>query len=189
MVNMLKVMAAAIILLTILGIGMLGKKLARILIFRTAKTQNNESLWLEIITGILVVGIALANYTRNEPEATITMGIGALIFFLGGLLQLTARKQLHEDKTFEERLSAGFSAAQTGLYAKIRYPGKSALLLLMLGLCLALGSWWALGLLMILFFPSLLFRISQEERALLDKFGDRWLDYRQETKKLIPGIF
>ncbi len=189
MVNMLKVLAAVIILLVIVGLAMLGKKLTRAIIFRTAKTPSNESLWMEIITGTIIVVLAIANYIRQDPEATITMWLGVLAFFLGGLLQLIARKQLYDDKTFEERLSSEFSAAQTGLYAKIRYPSKSALLLILIGLCLMLGSWWALGLLIVLFFPSTLYRISQEDRALLDKFGERWMNYEAETKRLIPGIF
>ncbi len=189
MVNMLKVLGAVIVLLIIIGIAMLGKKVLRALIFKTAKTPSNESLWIEYIAGILVIGIAVANYLRQDPEATWIMGIGVLIFFLGGLFQLIARRQLHDDKTFEARLSSGFEAAQTGLYSKIRHPSKSALLLIMIGFCVSLGSWWALGLLVVLFFPSMLYRISQEDRALLDKFGDRWMAYKSDTKKLIPEIF
>jgi len=189
MVNMLKILVAAIVLLAIIGIGMLGKKLLRALIFKSAKTPSNESKVLEIVTGLLVIIVSIANYVNKEPEATTTMWIGVLIFFLGGLLQITARKYLYEDKTFEERLSSGFEAAQTGPYSKIRHPSKSALLLIFIGLCLALGSWWGLGLLVVLFLPSVLYRISQEERALLDKFGERWMEYQSDSKRIIPGIF
>ncbi len=189
MVNMLKVLGAVIVLLLIIGIGMLGKKLFRALIFKTAKTPSNESTVLEFVTGLLVIGIAIANYARKEPDANIIMWVGTLILFLGGILQLVARRQLYEDKTFEERLSSGFEAAQTGLYAKIRHPSKTALLVILIGLCLSLGSWWGLGLLAVLFFPSMLYRISQEERALLDQFGERWIEYQSDSKRIIPGIF
>jgi protein-S-isoprenylcysteine O-methyltransferase Ste14 len=189
MVNMLKILAAATILLIIIGFGMLGKRLLRALIFKTAKTPSNESTILQIATGLLVVGIAIANYARKEPDANIIMWVGVLVFFLGGILQLAARKQLHDDKTFEERLVSGFAAAQTGLYSKIRHPSKTALLIILAGLSLALNSWWGLGLLIALFLPSMLYRISQEERALLDKFGERWMDYKSDSKRIIPGIF
>lgn len=185
---MLKVLVAVIVLLIIIGIAMLGKKIVRSLIFRSAKTKNSESIWLEVVTGLVTVVVAFAYYWRNEPDATIVMWLGVLVFFLGGLLQLICRKQLNDDRTFEDRLSSGFEAAQTGLYTKIRYPSKSSLLLLLIGLCLTLGSWWGLGIILILFFPSVLYRISQEERALLDRFGDRWLAYKSDTKKLIPEI-
>ncbi len=189
MVNMLKILAAAVILLATISFGMLGRRLFRMFIFKTAKTPSNESVVLEIATGLLVAGIAIANYARKEPEVTTAMWIGVLVFFLGGVLQLFARKHLHDDKTFEDRLSSGFAAAQTGMYSKLRHPSKTALLLILIGLCLALGSWWGLGLLAVLFLPSLMYRISQEERALLDKFGERWIDYQSDSKRIIPGIF
>ena len=186
MVNMLKILVAVTALQTIIGIALLGKNLTRAYLFNSARVKNTEGLWLEAITASLVVIIAIAHYLRNKPEATIAMLIGTFIFFAGGLLQLIARKQLYEDKTFEERLSSGFEAAQTGLYAHIRYPSKSAMLLLLTGLCVTLGSWWSLGLLYLLFFPSALYRISQEEQTLLDKFGNRWLSYKEDTKRIIP---
>jgi len=188
MVNTLKVLAAVVALLIIIGLGMLGKKVVRVLIFKTAKTHSNESIVLEFITGAVTAGIAIAYYTSKQPIADAFMWTGIIVFFLGGILQLIARKQLYEEKTFEERLSASFAAAQTGLYSKIRHPNKSALLLMMLGFCLAMGSIWGLALTIILFLPSVLYRISQEERTLLDKFGDRWMSYKDDTKRLIPGI-
>jgi len=188
MVNMLKVLIAVIILLVIIGIALLGKRLLRALIFKTAKTPHNESLWLQLITGLIVIALALAFYGQKKPDATIVMWIGILIFFLGGLLQLIIRKKMHDDKTYEDRLSSGFEAAQTGIYGKLRFPSKSALLLLVFGWCLALGSMWGITLFIVLFFPSILYRISQEEKALLDKFGERWIAYQGDTKKIIPGI-
>ena len=186
---MLKVLVAVIVLLIIIGIAMLGKKIVRSLIFRSAKTKNSESIWLEVVTGLVTVVVAFAYYWRNEPDATIVMWLGVLVFFLGGLLQLICRKQLNDDRTFEDRLSSGFEAAQTGIYAKLRYPSKTALLLIILGFSLAMGSWWAVTLLLILFWPSTIYRISQEEQALLDKFGERWLAYKAESKKIMPEIF
>jgi len=188
MVNMLKVLTAVVILLAIIGLAMLGKKLLRALIFRTAKTHNNESKFIEIVLGLLVIIIALTNYIRQTPEGDWVMAIGALLFFVGGIIQLLARKQLYDDKTQEDRLGTEFAAGQTGLYSKIRHPSKLALLLILIGFCLALKSYWALGILFVLFFPSMLYRISQEEKALLDKFGNRWQAYKSDSKKLIPGI-
>ena len=59
---------------------------------------------------------------------------------------------------------------------------------MLLGICLSMGSYWSLGLLFVLFLPSVLYRISQEEELLLDEFNDRWLAYKEDTKKLIPYI-
>lgn len=189
MVNMLKVLVAVILLLAIISFGVLGKRLWRMLTFNTARTHSSESAWVEIATGIITAAIAILPYTNKKPEATIAMWAGVIVFFIGGIVQLTARKQLQENKTFQERLSEGFDAAQTGIYTKIRHPGKSALLLLMLGISLSLGSGWGIVLTIALFLPSVLYRISQEEKMLLDEFGERWLTYKQDTKRIMPKVF
>jgi protein-S-isoprenylcysteine O-methyltransferase Ste14 len=189
MVNMIKVLVAATILLAIISIALLGKKSLRALSFSSAKTPSSESLAMEWITGLLVAGLSLAYYLNQQPVTDITMWAGIVVYFAGWILQFFARRQLYEDKTFEDRLKDSFHAAQTGMYAKIRHPNKAALLLILTGLCFALGSIWALAVLVFLFVPSLLYRISQEERALLDQFGDRWMAYKEDTKRIIPGVF
>jgi len=189
MVNMIKVLVAVIILLAIIDFGMLGKKALRALIFKTAKTPSNESIVLEWITGLLVIGLSIAYYINQQPITDPTMWAGVVVFFLGAILQFIARRQLYEDKTFEERLMSGFNAAQMGLYSKIRHPSKAALLIMMIGLCFALGSIWALAVLVFLFLPSVIYRISQEERSLQDQFGERWITYREDTKRIIPKVF
>ena len=189
MVNMLKVVIALCVLLIIIGFALLGKRLLRAYIFKSAKTQGTESFWIEACAGIIVLVVAVSDYINNNPQFSIAMVLGILIFASGWILQFVARKQLCDDKTFESRLSSGFEAAQTKLYAYIRYPGASALILILLGLSLALGSYWAFGVTVVLFVPSVLFKISQEERTLYDKFGDRWLEYKSGSKRIIPGVF
>ncbi len=189
MVNMLKVVIAVIVFLSIIGVALLGKKIKRVIIFKTATPLNNESNWLVIITGLIAIGIMISNYINKRPEATWYAWMGILIFFLGGLLHLFARRHLGEQRTLQEAMKEGFTAAQIGLYRKIRHPSKSALLLMFLGLGIALQSTWGTIVLITIFLPALIYRISQEEQKMLDDYGDRWLAYKSETKRLIPGIF
>lgn len=186
---MLKVIIAVFVLLILIGIGLLGKRLLRAYIFRSAKVQSSESFWIEFCAGIIVIVVAIAEFGNNRPYPNLLNWAGVLIFFAGGLLQFIARRQLYDDRTFEERLSSGFEAAQTKLYAHLRYPGASALILLVLGFCLALDSYWALGLAIFLFIPGVFIYVSQQERKLYDKFGGRWLDYKKSSKRVIPGVF
>lgn len=189
MVNMIKILVFVTIITFIIGIAMLGKKILSALMFRTAKTSSNESTVLEWVTGILVVGLSFAYYLNQKPVSDPTMWAGIIVYLAGWILQFIARRQLYDDKTFEVRLKSGFEAAQMGLYAKLRHPSKAALLLIMIGLCFSLGSIWALAVLVFLFLPSVLYRISQEDQALMDQFGDRYLSYKEDTKRIIPGVF
>lgn len=180
MVNMLKVVIAATILLTLLGIIFLGKRAKYLLKFSSVKTLRQESAWIINIIGVMVITIAIFDYIRNKPEATIIMWIGTGIYFLGGILQIISRKQLG---SLEENFNK-----HKGLYNRIRHPSKTACLLMSTGICLAMNSWWALILLLVLFLPAMLFRISQEEQTMADKYGEEWLIYQSDTKKIIPGI-
>ena len=76
----------------------------------------------------------------------------------------------------------------TGPYAIVRHPMYAAALILMLGIPLALGSWWGL-LALVPGVPALLWRILDEER-LLKRDLPGYAEYTQRMRfRLIPGLF
>jgi len=76
----------------------------------------------------------------------------------------------------------------TGPYAVVRHPMYAAALVLMLGIPLALGSWWGL-LGFALGVPALVWRILDEER-LLKRDLPGYAEYTQRAPfRLIPGLF
>lgn len=80
------------------------------------------------------------------------------------------------------------SIISTGLYAIVRHPMYSGLLMMMLFTPLALGSYWAL-LFASLFIPTIIFRIRKEEELLLRQLPG-YTDYCQKTRyRLIPQIW
>jgi protein-S-isoprenylcysteine O-methyltransferase Ste14 len=76
----------------------------------------------------------------------------------------------------------------TGPYALVRHPMYAGALLLILGLPLALGSWYGvLGL--IGFVPVLIWRLSDEERFLTSNLPG-YAEYKGKVRwRLIPGLF
>jgi protein-S-isoprenylcysteine O-methyltransferase Ste14 len=76
----------------------------------------------------------------------------------------------------------------TGPYAVVRHPMYAAALILMLGIPLALGSWWGL-LALVPGVPALVWRIFDEER-LLKRDLPGYAEYTQRMRfRLIPGLF
>jgi protein-S-isoprenylcysteine O-methyltransferase Ste14 len=76
----------------------------------------------------------------------------------------------------------------TGPYAIVRHPMYAAALVLMLGIPLALGSWWGL-LAFALGVPALVWRILDEER-LLKRDLPGYAEYMDRAPfRLIPGLF
>jgi protein-S-isoprenylcysteine O-methyltransferase Ste14 len=86
------------------------------------------------------------------------------------------------------RVEENQKVISTGPYAVVRHPMYAAALILMLGIPLALGSWW--GLLAFVFgVPALVWRILDEER-LLKRDLPGYAEYMQRAPfRLIPGLF
>jgi protein-S-isoprenylcysteine O-methyltransferase Ste14 len=85
-------------------------------------------------------------------------------------------------------IASGQTVVSTGPYAIVRHPMYAGGLVLLLGVPLALGSYW--GLLAVpSMWPFLLWRIFDEER-LLRKNLEGYSDYCARTRwRLIPGLF
>jgi len=76
----------------------------------------------------------------------------------------------------------------TGPYAIVRHPMYAGGLLLLLGMPLALGSYWGL-LVLVAMMPCLLWRLYDEEKV-LSKHLSGYIEYKRKVpSRLIPGVF
>ena len=75
-----------------------------------------------------------------------------------------------------------------GPFRWVRHPTYSSMILEILSIALMLRSWWtALGV-YAAFLPTLLARIRIEERALIEKFGEGYLEFKRTTPALLPKL-
>ncbi len=86
------------------------------------------------------------------------------------------------------RVEEGQTVVSTGMYGMVRHPMYLGALFLIIGMPLALGSWWSL-LLVPLFLPILYFRMTNEEAVLVRDLPG-YAEYMRNVRyRLIPGIF
>ena len=86
-------------------------------------------------------------------------------------------------QTFE-----GQKVISTGLYALVRHPKYVGDLLLVVGIPLALGSWWGLAWI-VLTIPGLVWRILDEEK-LLKKDLPGYVEYTQKVRyRVVPYLW
>ena len=86
------------------------------------------------------------------------------------------------------QVEEGQPVVSTGLYAHVRHPMYSGALLLVAAMPLALGSWSGV-LLLVPFFPVLVWRILDEE-AFLRRSLPGYAEYMQQVRyRLIPGVW
>jgi Phospholipid methyltransferase len=98
---------------------------------------------------------------------------------------------LAEQRPAQKFISALFmlgSVGSTGPYAYVRHPMYSGASLLLLAMPLALGSWWS-ALLLVPFFPVLVWRILDEENFLCRDLPG-YAEYMQRGRyRLVPWVW
>ena len=68
----------------------------------------------------------------------------------------------------------------------MRHPAYAAITLEVLSIPLAVNAWWTLLFTAATYVPLLWVRLRQEERALVEKFGDAYRAYQREVGAVLP---
>jgi protein-S-isoprenylcysteine O-methyltransferase Ste14 len=159
----------------------------------SATVRDHGSLVL--LWSSIAVGIAAANFIRSSGAGSIgappTLFLSvALAFLLSGLaLRWTAILTLGRFFTPNVAVHPDQRIVRTGVYRYVRHPAYTGLLLAFLGVGVAFNNWLGLLVIFIPVMAALLYRMRVEERLLVEMLGREYTDYRQATKRLVPGIY
>lgn len=143
------------------------------------------------MSAALVLAFPLAFLERwSFPEARhrAFFVAGMLLLVLGSLLRRYCWRTLGEYFTGDVQARAGQPVIRTGPYRLVRHPSYSAGIVMYAGIGLALCNWLSIAVLIITATVTYSYRISVEERALLDTIGEPYRIYMQGRKRLIPYI-
>jgi len=115
--------------------------------------------------------------------------LGILLMYAGIALRLYAITTLGAFFTAAVAIAAEQTVIEAGPYRLIRHPSYTGFLITLLGFGLSLTNNW-LSLLVIMGCALLGFsyRIHVEERVLKTHLGQRYQEYMQRTKRLIPFV-
>ena len=150
-------------------------------------------LWIIIISSI-TLSIFIANIHFDTFSLAITDNIwilylGLFLIFAGIFGRLIIIKSLGKYFTVDVTIRKEHQIKKDGFYSVLRHPSYSASLLTFLGLGIYLNNWLSLAIAFIPPFLAFSYRIVVEEKALIEQFGQEYIDYRKSTKKLIPYIY
>jgi protein-S-isoprenylcysteine O-methyltransferase Ste14 len=133
-------------------------------------------LWLSLAAMVMVS--ALDHRFGWSPVPTAICLVGDVLVAVGaGVVMLTVIQNSHAAATV--RVEAGQKLASTGLYGLVRHPMYAGNVIMMVGVPLALGSYWGL----IFVVPGLIVlvsRIRDEEKLLQEELTG----YREYTRKV-----
>ncbi|MCL4394272.1 MAG: isoprenylcysteine carboxylmethyltransferase family protein [Chloroflexi bacterium] len=124
-------------------------------------------------------GHLLVVLAGGSPAVELAVdAVTSLMFFIALVLMAKAFSQIHRAKG---------DLVTDGLYRQVRHPQYSALFLLIVSLLIqwpALLSWILAPILFITYVRL----ARREEREVTEKFGDRYVSYREQTPAFIPSL-
>jgi protein-S-isoprenylcysteine O-methyltransferase Ste14 len=157
-------------------------------------------LWTQI--AIMILGLALCVplfYFLWIPliKLSITTGrilglIGLVIYLAGCAFVLWARRTLGKmwglSTSQNVKLRDDHQIIQSGPYAFVRNPMYFGWWVAIAGLLLVYPTWVVL---LFLVFSVISFagRARREDRALSERFGEAWTEYKKHTKFIVPFIY
>lgn len=115
--------------------------------------------------------------------------IGAILTMFGLLIRIISILTLKEHFTYTVTKIDNHELIDTGLYKNIRHPGYLGQLIIFFGISIALSNWISIILMMLPVIIGYLNRIRVEEKFMIEQMGQKYLDYQNHTKRLIPMIF
>jgi protein-S-isoprenylcysteine O-methyltransferase Ste14 len=156
------------------------------------RDQDKGSLifiWI-LITLAICSGVIVSKLIRIPICAQLLIPyIGLCIVVTGMLLRFYSIRTLGKLFTVDVTIREKHEIKKDGLYKIIRHPSYSGSLLSFVGFGISLNNWLSLIAILILILTAFLYRIKIEEKALIDHFGNDYLDYMKKTYRLIPWIY
>lgn len=164
---------------------------------RTGRSDGNvRDKGTQVLLWVVIVASAMAcEWVRNIVSADIFGGahwlrIAGLILLMAGLaIRWTAVFTLGKAFSANVAIRVSQKVRKSGLYRIVRHPSYLGLLLIFLAVGVHSRNWLSLAIMVLPTTAALLYRIHVEEAALREAFGDEYVAYSRETKRLIPGLF
>ncbi|CAA7195135.1 methyltransferase family protein [Chryseobacterium potabilaquae] len=158
------------------------------------RDQNKDSSTLDILWIAIIFSIASSvtvSYLIDFPivHAAWIVYLGELFIVMGIVFRFIIIKSLGKYFTVDIAIKDDHAIKKEGFYKYLRHPSYAFSLLTSLGLGLYLNNWISLALAFLIPFLAFSYRIMIEEKALIERFGEEYIEYRKKTKKLLPFIY
>jgi len=115
--------------------------------------------------------------------------IGAFLIIIGLIIRIYAINTLKQHFTYRVTKIENHELIETGLYKMIRHPGYLGQLFIFIGTAVSISNWLSIVSMIIAVSLGYSYRIKIEEKFMVEQMGQKYLDYQNRTKKLIPFVF
>jgi protein-S-isoprenylcysteine O-methyltransferase Ste14 len=153
------------------------------------KTEDKGSRLLLSIGMYISIIVAFYFAFRNiAPLPSWTFYPGIFLMILGIVIRQWSIVELGRFFSVNVGTQKGQKVVKNGPYKLVRHPSYTGLLLTLIGIGLALQSWGAVIIMILVFGCTFGYRIHIEEKLLISEFNGEYIQYMKKTKRLIPYI-
>jgi protein-S-isoprenylcysteine O-methyltransferase Ste14 len=142
---------------------------------------------LMLLIAILIVSCGNLDDTMFSIKSPMNF-VGVIMFIIGLIISISAQVTINTNYSWTLEIREGHTLVENGLYKYVRHPIYLGTFIRVIAIPIYTSSFsgFLLGLLAI---PVLNYRISIEERMLVEEFGEDYKLYRKRTWKLFPFIY
>ena len=158
----------------------------------THEERGDRSLWfitLGILAAFYLSPLEYIYLTASLPRNAWMSFSGVGLVAVGTMLFVWARRALGKSYSGHISVKTGQALVKSGPYRFIRHPAYAGYLLMALGISLGYSSLAGLASTLVLLLPSMIYRMTVEERLLTRHFGEAYRQYADGIKRIIPGIW
>ena len=149
--------------------------------------RERLTLRLFMLAGtVMVAGSVVEFFVRQMSLNGWTFIAGWICALASLVIRRKAIAALGKFWSLHVEIRENHQFVRTGPFRWVRHPTYFSMILELLGLGLIMNATYTLVIVAVIFVPTLAFRINYEEKALVEKFGDAYQDYRRNTPAVFP---
>ena len=142
-----------------------------------------------IILWIIILVISFGNLKHPIYAVNTPMRIAGIIILLGALIfRVYTATTLNNSYSYTLEIREGHQLVTSGLYRYIRHPIYTGVILGAFSIPIYSSSLNGF-LVTILVIPLFMYRIGNEEKMLIEEYGEEYEEYQEHTWKLFPYIY
>lgn len=155
------------------------------------KRKDKGSFWVVIIGIFFTIFISfyLRGFGFGFFMNDVLQYLGIVLMALGIVVREWAIFVLGKGFTVKVHVQEKGKLITRGPYKYVRHPSYTGGFLTIIGLPLAIGTWFGLIVVLMINLITYSYRMNIEEKALVEAYGDEYKNYMKKTKRLIPGIY
>lgn len=160
----------------------------------TKANQSSDKFSIIIILimsslSVLCSVLEWAYFSGNVNTLSVKSFLGLILLVVGIVIRVHAIRTLGKHFTATATINHDHLLITDGPYSFVRHPSYLGAFMAILGTPLFLNDSWAVPFVLVAMSIAYYIRISVEEKMLAGYFGERFEEYKLNTKRIIPFIW